>query len=103
GLVAAEGSPRPIQELVASARSYAEASKSPRTRTIYRLDFETFVAWCKERRLVPLPAAPETVAIYLAHRADRGSRPLSIGRMLTSISQAHKHAGYPSPRSATVV
>jgi hypothetical protein len=95
--------PPAITDLLSIARDYASAAKAPATQKLYRFDFEIFVAWCEGIGRPALPAAPETVALYLAYRANAGSRPLSIGRMLTSISQAHKRAGYPSPRSVPVV
>ena len=45
---------------------------------------------------MPLPAAPETVALYLTDRAAT-LRTSSLARRLTTINRAHQAAGQPSP------
>jgi integrase len=89
--------------IVGSARSYLEAVRSPNTRRAYAADWRGFQAWCEAWRLPSLPAAPETVALYLAHLADRGRKASTIGRALAAISQAYKLADEPSPRAAPAV
>jgi hypothetical protein len=44
-----------------------------------------------------LPAAPETVAAFLAHEAERRVRPSTIARRVAAIRYAHKLAGLPLP------
>jgi hypothetical protein len=44
-----------------------------------------------------LPAAPETVAAFLASEAGRRVRPSTIGRRVAAIRYAHKLAGFPIP------
>lgn len=90
-------------ELVASARAYVAASKAERTRKAYRSDWAAFEAWCAAQGLPSLPASPDTLALYLAARADAGAKVSSIARALASISQAHKAAGHTSPRGAAQV
>ena len=58
--------------LVDQARSYAASSKAEATRRAYRRDFTAFVSWCDENGLQPLPATPQTVALYLTARAEGG-------------------------------
>jgi integrase len=78
------------------ARDYAKESKATNTRRAYRSDWADFAAWCAAHALAALPAAPETVALYLAAQAaDR--KPSTLARRLTAIAQAHKTAGYESP------
>jgi len=78
------------------ARDYAKESKAPNTRRAYRADWADFTGWCAAHALPALPAAPETVALYLAARAaDR--KPSTLARRLTAIAQAHKTAGHESP------
>jgi len=50
-----------------------------------------------------MPATPETLALYLTDLADNGRKVAGISRALASISQAHKAAGYASPRSTASV
>jgi len=45
-----------------------------------------------------LPATPETVALYLASKADT-LKPATLGHRLAAISKAHSSAGYESPAS----
>jgi site-specific recombinase XerD len=88
--------PLPARE-VAAAAEYARAEKAEATRRAYRSDFELFRAWCAERHVSVLPAAPEAVAAFLAHEAERQVRPSTIGRRVAAIRYAHKLAGLPLP------
>jgi site-specific recombinase XerD len=80
----------------AAAANFAANEKADSTRRAYRADFEAFRDWCTERRASPLPAAPGTVAAYLAFEAGR-SRPSTINRRLAAIRYAHRFAGLPTP------
>ena len=91
-----------------AARRFAEAARSDATLRAYRSDWADFAAWCDERGLAPMPATPETVALYIASRAEAGpadddgrpTAPLKVAtlrRRLAAISQAHKLAGVESP------
>jgi len=82
---------------VQAAAAYARAEKAPATRRAYRTDFGRFRAWCGERGTEALPAAPETVAAFLAFEAGRGVKPSTIGRRVASIRYAHKLAGRTLP------
>jgi integrase len=93
----------PTAALQALSRAYAAAARAPSTQALYRYDFEAFVAWCEAQALLAMPAAPDTVALYLTFRVETGWKALTIGRALTGISQAHKAAGFASPRSALIV
>lgn len=84
------------------AMGYVVASKAPNTVAGYRSDWRGFTAWCAARGLDPLPAAPSTVADYLTDRAGMLTCS-TLGRHLTSISQAHKAAGLPSPTTTEAV
>jgi site-specific recombinase XerD len=80
--------------LTEEAWAHVENSKATNTRRAYRADWEDFTAWCRDHRVAPLPAAPETVALYLTECA-RGLKPSTIQRRMASITQAHAAAGYP--------
>ena len=91
-----------------AARRFAQAARSDATLRAYRSDWADFTAWCDDRQLVAMPAAPETVALYVASRAEGGpddergrpTAPLKVAtlsRRLAAISQAHKLAGLESP------
>ena len=91
-----------------AARRFAEAARSDATLRAYRSDWADFSGWCANRGLAAMPAAPETVALYIASRAQAGpddererpTAPLKVAtlsRRLAAISQAHKLAGLESP------
>ncbi len=91
-----------------SARRFAQAARSDATLRAYRSDWADFAAWCGDRQLVAMPATPETVALYIASRAEAGpdgddgrpTAPLKVAtleRRMAAISQAHKLAGVESP------
>jgi site-specific recombinase XerD len=85
---------------LAAATRYARAEKADATRKAYATDYRLFCQWCEARSLTPMPASVETVAAYLAHEAENGCRPSTIGRRCAAIRYAHKLAGNESPTSA---
>ena len=85
------------------AKNFARASKATATRRVYQKDFARFTAWCDQRRIPPIPAAPETVAAFLAAEAARGIKPATIGRRVAAIRYAHKLAGHDDPPTSSEV
>jgi len=84
------------------AREFARHSKAESTLRGYRADWRAFCSWCESHALCPLPAAPETVAGYIAECAER----LKVGtiqRRLNAIAEAHKATGLDSPTSVGMV
>lgn len=86
-----------------SVRRYVRASASEATLDAYRADWACFTAWCDATGHAALPATSETVALFIAARADAGDRPVTVERRLAAIAKAHKVAGVDSPTRATVV
>jgi site-specific recombinase XerD len=84
---------------LAAAIDLAKAEKAPSTRKAYGTDFRIFKAWCDARGVSALPAAPETVAAYLAAHAGR-SKASTLGRRVAAIRYAHKLAGLETPTDA---
>ena len=72
-----------------TAADYARLSLSPATLRAYRADWADFTAWCQGRGVSPLPAAPNTVADYLASLALTHGRS-ALKRRLSAIGQAHR-------------
>src|SRR5262249_352230 len=91
--------PSPSLEQV---RQFIRASKAENTLRGYRADWGDFGAWCESRRLVCLPATPETVASYIAECASR-LKVGSLQRRLNAIGEAHKAVGLESPTAAGMV
>ena len=44
-----------------------------------------------------IPAQPASVAAFLAAEADRGFRPVTIGRRAAAIAAAHRAQDHPNP------
>ena len=82
------------QGLVRQARDYAACARAANTKRAYQNDWYDFTSWCAEQGLQPLPAAPQTIALYLTARAET-HRVSSLQRRLSAISQAHQAAGFP--------
>jgi hypothetical protein len=68
------------------AKDFALASKAAATRRAYQKDFARFTAWCAERGLPPIPAAPETVAAFLAANFDHG---VNFAMIMRPTEQCH--------------
>ncbi len=84
------------------AREFARHSKAESTLRGYRSDLRDFCGWCEGHGATALPAAPETVAAYIAQATAR-LRVGSIQRRLNAISAAHKGVGLDSPTASAVV
>ena len=78
-------------------RDAIEASRAPATVRVYASAWRRFAAWCEAQGYPSLPAAPETVAAYLAERADGGRAPASIRLDRAAIRAAHRDISLPSP------
>ena len=92
-----------LDDLVESAKRYAAAARAATTRKAYAKQWSAFEAWCTERGFCALPAASQTVALYLTARADQGRKVTTLELALTTISQVHLIAGHASPRSDRLV
>src|SRR6202171_1964102 len=84
---------------LAAAIDLAKAEKAASTRKAYGTDYRIFKAWCDARGVSALPAAPETVASYLASQAGT-SKASTLGRRAAAIRYAHKLAGLETPTDA---
>ena len=89
-----------LTELAKRTEDFIHAAKAPSTLKAYRSDWRDFDAWCSGHHLPPLPASPETVAMYIADLASCCAS-ATITRRLTAITKAHQAAGYKdSPATA---
>ena len=94
----------PLAPAPGRAESYAAQSSSANTKRAYRSDWQHFTAWCAAQQVDALPAAASSVATYAAALADDGRAVATITRRMSSISQAHKLAGYePTPVQTELV
>jgi len=84
--------------LQVQAQAYARGSRAPSTWRAYTSDMADFRRWCEQQQPPPcaLPAAPDTVALYLTALAEVRA-PATLRRRLSAISVAHQVAGHDSP------
>ena len=92
------------ETLRARAQQLAENSRAANTRKAYASDIDQFRAWCAVQQppLQALPAAPITVALYLATLAEV-RKPATIRRRMDSIIVVHQLAGFASPTTDAAV
>lgn len=88
---------------IEAAQTYVAHAKASNTLRAYRADWQDFVTWCDAHGVQPLPALPETVALYLSDLAASGKKTSTLQRRISSISQAHQAAGYESPTRSSKV
>src|SRR3984957_5910881 len=103
GLILSDLGLEHLREISPPICRYTAASRSEATLRAYESDWAHFGAWCNERGVEALPAAPTVVAMYLTDMADSGYKATTISRRLVSIAQAHKAAGHKSPTSDETV
>ena len=84
--------PVALEAVAERARDYIREAKAANTRRAYASDWQAFAGWCAATGLEALPAAPETVGLYLAAQAET-LRPGTLGRRLVAIAAAHRAAG----------
>ncbi|MBT9275963.1 tyrosine-type recombinase/integrase [Phycicoccus sp. MAQZ13P-2] len=83
--------------LVARTAGYFAISIQEATRATYARRWRHFDDWCAQKGLRPLPAAPETVMLYLADAADGGAALSTIRGWTAAINRVHLEAGHPPP------
>ncbi|MFN2506486.1 MAG: site-specific integrase [Acidimicrobiales bacterium] len=91
--------PAEAHRLAAQALELEANRRAPNTRRAYESDFDHFTDWCSTMGLVPLPATPEAVYLYLcALVADDNAADYAIttlDRRLAAITYIHETSGHP--------
>ena len=82
---------------------YIGQSRATNTSRTYRAQWQAFQTWCTTKTRAYAPATPETVALYLAERAQAGAAPSSIAVALAAIQFAHDQTGVPLRREDPVL
>lgn len=75
------------------ASAFARQAKADNTARAYAADWRDFQQWATAHGLNTMPAAPETVALYLTQRAETLTV-ATLQRRLASIVAAHRVHGY---------
>lgn len=94
---AAAVDPKVLATLELVAEDYASASRADSTLDTYVKHWNAFVAWCSAHGCNALPATAQTLVVYLAARAEHGTRPATLSVALSAIAYEHERAGHPSP------
>ena len=101
GALVPGGGPLPadssLPALVESMKSRAEEAEKENTRRAYRRGREHFAAFCDEEGLRPLPARPESVALFIEHMANEGYALPTIDTRLAAIKRWHEKADHEPP------
>ena len=89
-------------DLAALRRERADLAgrqRAENTRRAYAADWADFAAWCVSAGRCSLPAASDTVSLYLVSlaRAPRSLAVATLARRLSGISSVHLLAGLASP------
>src|SRR3954449_13535058 len=74
------------------AKQYAERARSTNTRRSYKADWDHFAAFCDAHGLTALPAAPETLGLYLTELAETGYKESNLQRRHSANRAAHRDA-----------
>ena len=82
-----------LEDLSRRAALYATRARGEGTRRAYRAAWRHFSAWCDGIGRSPLPAHPDTLAMYVVRRADDGLAVSSLRVALAAIKTAHLLAG----------
>ena len=90
-------------EAEAAAADYRRAARAENTRRAYRAGVAAFTEWCAIHRQTALPAAPATVAAFLAAEAGRGLAVNTLRLRHAALRYLHLLAGYPSPTASALV
>lgn len=67
-----------------------DGAYSPSTIRAYRSDFESFIEFCHKKNLSALPAAPETVAKFVADLRDQKYKSSTIQRAIAGVATIHR-------------
>jgi integrase len=82
--------PAHVEELVATAKGYANAASSENTRDAYAKDWSHFTSWCRRTGFDPLPPDSKTIGLYISACAagdpKHGSPALSVSTIERRLS-----------------
>ncbi|TIP10650.1 tyrosine-type recombinase/integrase [Mesorhizobium sp.] len=82
--------PAHVEDLVETAKGYANAANSENTRDAYAKDWRHFTSWCRRTGFDPLPPDSKTIGLYISACArgepKHGSPPLSVATIERRLS-----------------
>lgn len=89
----------PLEQLAGAAQAFADRARADNTMRAYEGDWRRFVGFAQAAGVSALPAAPETVGLYLTHLAVEGRRTATVDRALAAIAFVHRREGFPFDRA----
>lgn len=96
--------PVTFQNEIEHAKAFYNQQYAPGTIRAYKSDWQIFVTWCRSRGFKPLPAGPESLAIFLSCQAYAGLKATTLARRLAAIRHFHALAGVSdSPTNSELV
>jgi integrase len=81
----------------------AESAFSANTIRAWRADWEIFGEFCRNFRLVPLPASPKSVRDFVFECLANNKKPATIRRYVSTIGRVHRASGVLDPTSSEEV
>ena len=93
---------RALAQPLEEAKGFIRESVPENTRRAYAADWAVFCEWCRVRKVPSLPAAPATLAAFLADESKR-AKPSTLRRRLAAIAKMHSVAGHPNPCAVEAV
>ena len=89
--------PASLVPLAHRAAQIARKARAANTLRAYQSDWADFRSWCEARGLASLPAAAETVILYLTELSAH-AKTSTLARRVATISQAHEAEGLEAPK-----
>ena len=91
-----DGSMDPIKTLSETLLKL-EGAYSKATIRAYKADFESFIFFCNDKQINPLPCSPLTAAQFIKYLTERPIKSATIRRAIASISTIHRLNRMPDP------
>ncbi len=88
-------------DIIAAVQRFVAAARAPSTRRAYERILWDYAQWTLHERLTW--SHHDTVAAYLATRADAGRSPSTIEQDLAALCRWFEHQALPAPRKAPLV
>lgn len=66
--------PAHVEDLVETAKDYADNASSENTRDAYAKDWRHFSSWCRRNGFDPLPPDPKVIGLYISACAAGGAK-----------------------------
>jgi hypothetical protein len=97
----AAADPPPTVHPAGTPALLSRAAPAAETLRLYRADWRAFASWCDAEQLEALPAAPDTVARFLASLPSLSAG--ALARRAAAIAAQHRQHGMASPASDPAV